>query len=298
MAAYGVGRTRRPNPGKGVYGKELMARLLAVVVLVISWTGLAACSPGTETGEQSTDETPVPRTAHREATGALERTSVAEGGAGATRPDAPATLDYVALGDSLAAGVGARRGYVDRYAEHLRADTGARVRVVNLGVSGQTSLQLLHALRKVPATRRALRGAEVVTFNIGINDLGQARGSYGAGTCGGAQGERCLRRAVEALESNWDAIVREISTLRPADEAVIRTTGLGYTPRAEGVFEPYLREVTRHIATSAADNGIPYAEVRLREEEMGQDGVHPNDRGYRVMAERLRTLGYEPLGPN
>jgi lysophospholipase L1-like esterase len=274
-----------------------MARPLGVVVLVIFWMGLAACSPGIETGEQSTDGTPpVPRTAHREATGALGSTAVTEGGA--TPPDAPAIWDYVALGDSLAAGVGARRGYVDRYAEHLRADTGARVRVVNLGVSGQTSPQLLHALRKVPATRRALRGAEVVTFNIGINDLGQARGSYEAGTCGGAQGERCLRRAVEAFEGNWDAIVRELSSLRPADEAVIRTTGLGYTPLAQGVFDPYLGEVNRHIAASATDNGIPYAEVRLRDEEMGQDRVHPNDRGYRVMAQRLRTLGYEPLGPH
>jgi lysophospholipase L1-like esterase len=55
--------------------------------------------------------------------------------------------DYVALGDSLAAGVGAERGYVDRYAAHLRNDTGARVRVTNLGVSGQTSSELLDALR-------------------------------------------------------------------------------------------------------------------------------------------------------
>jgi len=36
-------------------------------------------------------------------------------------------------------GVGARRGYVDRYADHLRSDTGARVRVINLGQSGQMS---------------------------------------------------------------------------------------------------------------------------------------------------------------
>src|SRR5215212_10033865 len=185
-----------------------MTRLFGIVVLVALLTGLTACSGGTEDGERSAGESPRSGTLHQATTDAPER--VAEDDAEATSPDAPA-WDYVALGDSLAAGVGARRGYVDQYAAHLRAGTGARVRVVNLGVSGQTSPQLLHALRKVPATRRALRGAEVVTFNIGINDLGQARGSYEAGTCGGAQGERCLRRAVEALESNWDAIIREIS---------------------------------------------------------------------------------------
>jgi lysophospholipase L1-like esterase len=26
--------------------------------------------------------------------------------------------------------------------------------------------------------------------------------------------------------------------------------------------------------------------------------VHPNDEGYRVIADRLRELGYKPLGPH
>ena len=272
-----------------------MARLLGAVFLAFLWTALAACSPATEKGERSTGGNPPPKTAHQRTTDGPERSVATEGGTETT--DAPATWDYVALGDSLAAGVGARRGYVDRYADYLRADTGARVRVTNLGVSGRTSPQLLHALRTDPETRRALRGAEVVTFNIGINDLGQARASYEAGTCGGVRNRRCLRTAVAAFEQNWDAIVREILSPRPTDEAVIRTVGLGYTPRAEGVFGPYLREVNRHIASSAAENGIPYAEVRLRGEQMGWDGVHPNGRGYRVMAERLRALGYKPLDP-
>lgn len=79
--------------------------------------------------------------------------------------------DYVALGDSLAAGVGARRGYVPRYAEHLQSDTGTRLRVINLGLSDQTSTQLLHSIRSNPKMRKALDGAEVVTINIGLNDL-------------------------------------------------------------------------------------------------------------------------------
>jgi len=192
-------------------------------------------------------------------------------------------------------GVGAHRGYVDRYAEHLRKDTGVRVQVVNLGQSGQTSPQLLFALRNDPAMRRAIGGAEVVTFNIGINDLGQAGRSYENRSCGGPQNERCLRAAVKEVEANWDAIIQEILSLRSTDETIIRTAGLGYTPQAEGVFKPYVSEVNRHIASSAADNSMPYAEVRLDEAGMSQDGVHPNDKGYEVIAERLRGLGYEPL---
>jgi lysophospholipase L1-like esterase len=203
----------------------------------------------------------------------------------------------VALGDSLAAGVGARRGYVPRYAEHLQSDTGARLRVINLGLSGQTSTQLLHSLRNDPELRKALGRAEIVTINIGLNDLGQARNSYQSGTCGGTQNEACLREVVDRVERNWDAIMRGISSLRSKENTIVRTVGLGYTPRSEGVFGPYLGRVTHHIASSAADAGIPYVEVRLADEDMSEDGLHPNDKGYQMIAEQLRSLGYEPLYP-
>lgn len=266
-------------PGRSTYTKETMARILRIVALAILFAGLTTCSRGTENGEQGTDESSRPGTVHREATDTAERTSV---GGGDT-----ATREYVALGDSLAVGVGARRGYVDRYAEYLRHDTGVSVRQINLGVSGQTSQQLLRTLRSDPSMRRALRGAEFVTYNIGINDLGQARASHEAGTCGGARGERCLRAAVKDFEANWDEITREILSLRSSDETIIRTAGLGYTPQAGKTFEPYLEQVNRHIGTSAAKNGIPYAEVSLDDEGLSQDGLHPDDSGYQTIADRL-----------
>lgn len=275
-----------------------MVRLLGLVVLVTLSMTLASCLPGPEKGAQKEGENNTPgETAHRETTAASEGTAHT-GGETEAMTVSPAAWDYVALGDSLAVGVGARRGYVDRYAEHLRKDTGARVRVVNLGISGQTSPQLLYALRNDPSMRRAIGRAEVVTFNIGINDLGQAGRTYENGTCGGAANERCLRAAVSAVEGNWDATIEEILSLRSTKETIIRTAGLGYTPRVDGIFEPYLAEVNRHIAASAANNGIPYVEeVRLGEDSMSPDGVHPNDEGYRMIAERLRELGYEPLSP-
>ena len=202
-------------------------------------TSLVACSPVSEKETQRTGDDPRAGTAHRETTAAA------------------VAWDYVALGDSLAVGVGANRGYVDRYTQHLRSDTGARVEVTNLGVSGQTSSQLLATLRNDPSMRRAIGGAEVVTFNIGINDLGHASRSYENGSCGGLRSERCLGAAVEEVEENWDDIIEEILDLRSTDESIIRTAGLGYTPRVDGVFEPYLAEVNRHIAASATGKVYP-----------------------------------------
>ena len=265
-----------------------MGRLPGIFTLVILTTILVACSQGTENKERDAGENPRSGTVRPATTDPPERY------AETTSPDAPATWDYVALGDSLAAGVGARRGYVDRYAEYLRDDMGARVRLTNLGVSGQTSSQLLRSLEN-PSTRRALRGAEVVTYNIGINDLGRARGSHEAGTCGGTQGERCLRVAVEEFEKNWNAITREILSLRSPDETIIRTVGLGYTPRAGRVFEPYLNQANHHIAASATENSIPYAAVSLGNDGLGPDGLHPDASGYEAIANGLQALGYKPL---
>jgi lysophospholipase L1-like esterase len=264
-------------------------RLLGFAVLVVLLAGLAACSPGTENGARSSDESPQPGNVHQATTDETERDT--EGGVVADPPDDTDTWDYVALGDSLAAGVGARRGYVDLYADYLREDTGARIELNNLGISGQTSPQLLRALRNDPSTRRAVRGAEVVTYNIGINDLGQARGFYEAGTCGGAQGERCLHVAVAELDENWDEITEEILSLTSSDETIIRTVGLGYTPHVDRDIEPYLKQVNRNIASTADENNIPYAEVSLGYKGLGPDGLHPNESGYEDIADGLRQLG-------
>nr|MBA2712533.1 hypothetical protein [Rubrobacteraceae bacterium] len=216
-----------------------MARLLAIFALAMLVTGPTACSPKTDKGEHGAGEGLRPKAAHRESTDTPDRATIGVGEV--TTSDATANWEYVAFGDSLAVGVGARQGYVDRYAGRLRADAGARVRVTNLGVSGQTSAQLLRVLRNDASARRAISGAEVITFNIGINDLGRARRNYEAETCGGARNQRCLRAAAKTLEENWDAITEEILGLRSTDEAIVRTAGLGYTPRVDGVFGHYLQ---------------------------------------------------------
>lgn len=278
-----------------------MARSLGLLVVAALLT--AACFPKGEQGSHQTSEDLRHETAPREeAKTTLEHTSApslpeepAAGRESAASTDSPVSWDYVALGDSLAVGVGAQRGYVARYAAYITADTGARIDLVNLGRSGQTSSQLLYALRNDSAMRQAVGTAEVITFNIGINDLGHAGEAYENGACGGDDNQECLRAAVEALEKNWDAIIAELLSLRSTGNAVIRTAGIGYTPRVDDIFKPYVDEVNRHIATTAANHGIPYAQPYLDEESMSPDGVHPNDDGYEVIAERLRELGYEPL---
>src|ERR671921_276713 len=119
---------------------------------------------------------------------------------------APTSWDYVALGDSLATGFGAFKGYVPRYDAYIETDTGVAVTRTNLGQNKWTSSQLLSALRNDPTFRQATREAEFVTWNIGGNDFRAARTSYKNGTCGGGGNQDCLPASVATFKTNWTAI--------------------------------------------------------------------------------------------
>jgi len=236
---------------------------------------------------------------------------------------APASWDYVALGDSLATGFGAFTGYVPRYDAYIETDTRVAVTRTNLGQNGWTSSQLLSALRNDPKFRRATREAEIVTWNIGGNDLRAARKSYKKGTCGGPDNQDCLRAGVAKLETNWDAITAEVLELRSTRNTIVRTMDI-YNPyvrtdkvsdtwQDDGgmddfqVFNRYLYEVNYHIATTSNAAGVPYAEVYLAfngttgDEDpkskgyLSFDGIHPNNTGHTIIAGELRKLDYAPL---
>jgi len=86
------------------------------------------------------------------------------------RKDQPGDFVYVALGDSAAQAVGAKRpedGYVASIAQKIERVTGRTVRVINLSVSGakthdliDTQLPLLKGLKP-----------DLVTLGIGGNDI-------------------------------------------------------------------------------------------------------------------------------
>ena len=83
---------------------------------------------------------------------------------------------------------------------------------------------------EAPYWRRSVGEADVLTVNIGLNDLGRAAEAYENGTCGGGDNQDCLRKVVETVEGNWNAIIAELLSLRSTNDTIIRTAGLGYTP--------------------------------------------------------------------
>lgn len=80
---------------------------------------------------------------------------------------ADTTVDYVALGDSIAAGYGldeTENSYVDLISKELDA------RTINLAVNGMTSGQLLEKI-KSGKYDEVLKKADVISISIGSNDL-------------------------------------------------------------------------------------------------------------------------------
>jgi lysophospholipase L1-like esterase len=64
--------------------------------------------------------------------------------------------------------------------------SSADVEVRNLGVNGLTSGQLRAGIEGDRRVKDAVGRADVVTINIGANDLLRARSEYRSGGCGGA----------------------------------------------------------------------------------------------------------------
>ena len=187
-----------------------------------------------------------------------------------------------------------------------------QVVIRNLSVPGWRSADLLLALQTDSAMRGAVTESNVVTWDIGGNDLSGARARYLEGSCGGSDNQQCLRDAVEQFRSNWDSIISELLALRSTQNTIFRTMNI-YNPYVEidiatgdfAVLEPFLQQVNDHIQTTAAANGILVGDVHSafngesRQEQptalLAFDQFHPNDAGHETIASELRALGYSPL---
>jgi len=237
------------------------------------------------------------------------------GGGGSNSGGNSNSWQYTALGDSLAVGIlDSQGGYVRRYRNGIATDTGKTVSLIDLGVNGAHSGDLLNSLRNNPTFGNNISSSQVVTWDIGGDDVLHAIDLFQNGQCGGADNLDCVHAAVSSFMSNWDAIVQQILTLRDKNSTIIRTMDI-YNPfvarlMIQGTFntlEPFLDQVNQHIAASAKANGIPMAQVHLAfngpngdEDPIAKglitvDGIHPNDNGHKVIADAFRAIGYAPL---
>jgi acyl-CoA thioesterase-1 len=203
-------------------------------------------------------------------------------------------ITYLSLGDSLAVGVGAsepaERGYAPLYREHLAATTDREVEFENLGVSGETSESFIGDFPDGDSQlRRAVDAMRenpecVVTLSIGGNDLLRVAGASDA--------ER--REAVDRFGFNLNYILRTLkeSSDRPPEVAVFTIYNPlpgSFTDRWADRANDVIRSVAgrQGVSVARADRAFEGREREYTHFSEQQPDIHPNDRGYRVLAETL-----------
>lgn len=192
-----------------------------------------------------------------------------------TEASVPAVPDerpvVVFLGTSLTAGLGLPADddtYVSRVAE-LADSAGMPIRVVNAGVSGETSAGGLRRLDWV--LREPL---DVLVVELGAND--------------GLRGQDPF-----ALQENLTQIVRRTRTRYPNVRIVL--TGMEAPPNLGPLYTTAFHQVFPSVAESEGTLLVPF----LLDSVAGiaslnqSDGIHPTAEGHRIMARHVWSV----LGP-
>jgi lysophospholipase L1-like esterase len=220
-----------------------------------------------------------------------------------------AAKSIVVMGDSISDGYGATTGadrrWPDWFAERL-ANYGASVwGVVNQGISGNRMLNDgdsagENALARLDRDALALPGAAVIILLEGVNDLGLSLGTRVGDVSVFKLGPADRVSAAQIIGAYRQLITRAHArgfkvfggTLTPYSN-VEPWYGLLYWSEAG---ETARQEINRFIRSGGEFDGVidfdaalrdPRFPLRLRAEFDSGDHLHPNDEGYRAMANAI-----------
>ena len=185
-------------------------------------------------------------------------------------------INYVALGDSTGAGVGAREGgYVARLFKRIVARRPAS-RLTNLCVSGATSSDVLRD--QLPEALR--EDVNLVTLGIGINDVGHGF-------------------SADQFSKNYEAILIGLRRNTKATIVVTNIPDISSAPRIPEIiraeYQRLIVEFNGRLAEIASRHGVIVFDVHLATREQlpahpeffSADGFHPSDAGYEFWAENM-----------
>ncbi|TMV50234.1 GDSL family lipase [Paenibacillus mesophilus] len=208
-------------------------------------------------------------------------------------------LVYLALGDSLTAGKGAppENSFVQQYIRLTETSLGMTVKVSNAGRSGATTEQILQVIRKDGKVREAAERSAVITLTAGGNDLIQAAKKFYFN-----HDHRLLMSALRQYQRNMGHILDEIQRLKSGSGMyAVRVLGL-YNPLPE--FEEAVfwvnkfNEHLRSFQSGCIQIVNVYDDFLGKEDDyLSDDRFHPNAEGYRVIAERVHSAGFDPIEP-
>ncbi|MCD7035816.1 GDSL-type esterase/lipase family protein [Metabacillus sp. GX 13764] len=204
---------------------------------------------------------------------------------------------YTALGDSLTAGRGASflaPGFTRRYARLSEKNLGQRIDLTVYAHSGYTTADVLKELN-IPLIQKSIKEAEMITITAGGNDLIQATRDFQQ-----HNNEKIFMEALAQCQQNFKKIIERINELKKGEVFIIRLCNL-YNPFPDiPIADKWVRKFNQVIQSFRFGEHVKIADLysafKNRETEyLSADHIHPNDKGYQVIAEKLAELGYDHL---
>lgn len=185
----------------------------------------------------------------------------------ASASSAPSPFPKVTVlffGTSLTAGYGLDPGVAfPRLVETMAGESGTPIVAVNAGLSGETSAG---AVRRIEWVLR--QKADVVVIETGGNDALRALNA-------------------DSLKTNLRAIVRQVKAAQPEARILLAVMeappnlGAGYTARFRQAYVDVAREESLALLPFLLDGVAGHPELNQA------DGVHPNERGERIVADNV-----------
>ena len=199
------------------------------------------------------------------------------------------TIKVACIGDSIT--FGARLSDRDKYSypAQLQLLLGAGYQVTNFGVGSMTLIRkgVPTVWNELPKINEAL--PDVVIIRLGTND------TCGMGTCG----DRKCWEYKDEYAIDYSDLIDELANLPSRPEIwicapspmVLETPGLS-TSRMEGltVRKPRLQELVSIVKRLAREKKVGFIDLNTPLDHRPElfteeDGVHPNKKGYRAIAE-------------
>jgi len=203
-------------------------------------------------------------------------------------------LNYVALGDSLAAGflnsgtIG--NGYPVFIKQKLEENAGYTVQLINEGVGGYTTTDVLNQLNN-EKVKEAIGQAGLITLDIGANDILKK-----VGTNPDVSDPETVTKVVQTIpeiKANVQQILQQIKTLNPNAPIYL----MGYynaLPYIDGQLAIVLMINGLNAALQGAAGTmatfVPTFDLFDGNYETylpNQNNIHPNEAGYRAIAGRF-----------
>lgn len=200
------------------------------------------------------------------------------------------TYNYVAFGDSLAAGqtpygVPSGYGYTDMIADYLDK-AGVLGNYVNYGVSGYTTADVMKQLSN-PDIQASISNANIITLDIGANDILVTIEAVIRGN----KNQSDLAASTQSTCDNIKTLIESIRTLNPTAKMYV----MGYynalprlTDEQSAMFLSYLSLFNTNLEKISNNCSVTYVDtyntmnIHLLNYLPGD--VHPTMQGYRAIA--------------